>query len=187
MIGSMFLQLPKAHKKILEIVSALLVFTVLIVLYNVFHTSAGAGTSDPRYATYVIEDTPVTLINGYAEVSVVSGSASKVVIKYFGNKAIGDVNGDGLPDTAFILTGQSGGSGTFYYVVVAVKNSKGYIGTNAVFLGDRIAPQTTEIKNGTIVVNYAVRKTGQPMTAAPTVGVSKYLKIINGKLVTVKR
>jgi hypothetical protein len=74
------------------------------------------------------------------------------------------------------------GTGTFYYVVASLQTPSGYTGTNAIFLGDRIAPQTTEIKNGEIIVNYADRKPTDPMSAQPTVGVSKYFKIQNGIL-----
>jgi hypothetical protein len=111
---------------------------------------------------------------------------SSTGIKYFGNDATGDLNGDGQPDTAFLLTYDGGGSGTFYYVVVALTTADGgYIGTNAILLGDRIAPQTTEIKDGELIVNYADRKPSEPMSAPPSVGVSKYLKISNDALVEV--
>jgi hypothetical protein len=59
----------------------------------------------------------VTLTNGIAEVGVAPGSAPRVTTPYFGNEAIGDLNGDGLPDTGFVLTQSSGGSGTFCYAV----------------------------------------------------------------------
>ena len=97
--------------------------------------------------------------------------------------AIGDVNGDGKEDITFLLTQSGEGSGTFYYAVVALKTDNGYIGTNGVLLGDRIAPQTTEIRNGSIIVNYADRAKNEPMTSKPSVGISKYLTIHEGILV----
>jgi len=106
---------------------------------------------------------------------------------YFGNEAFGDLNGDGKEDIAFLLTQSPGGSGTFFYVAVALKITDGWQGTNAVFLGDRIAPQTTEIRDGEIIVNYAERKLNEPMTTPPSVGVSKYLKIVNNRLVEVAK
>lgn len=138
----------------------------------------GAGTNAGyKNATYIVEGQPVTLVNGSSTTDSAPGSASQTVTQYFGNEAAGDLNGDGVPDIAFILTQSGGGSGTFYYVVVALKTTTGYRGTNAVFLGDRIAPQTTEITNGQIIVNYADRAAGEPMTTAPSVGVSKYLTV----------
>lgn len=137
----------------------------------------------PKDATYQIEGNPVTLVNGLSEVEAAPGSASKTVTRYFGNEATGDLNGDGQPDVAFLLTQESGGSGTFFYVVAALQIESGSVGTNAILLGDRIAPQSTTIQDGTIVVNYAERKPGEPFTAAPSVGVSKYLKVVDGELV----
>jgi membrane-bound inhibitor of C-type lysozyme len=140
--------------------------------------TSGCGTvADYKNATYVIEGQPVMLVNGRAETAAAPGSASQTVTQYFGNEATGDLNGDGVPDVAFLLTQNSGGSGMFYYVVVALKTTNNYQGTNAILLGDRIAPQTTEIKNGQLIVNYADRAAGEPMTAQPSVGVSKYFKV----------
>lgn len=133
-------------------------------------------------ATYIIDGQPVTLSGGYSEIPIAPGSASKTITEYFGNEAVGDLNGDGTPDIAFLLTQTSGGSGTFYYVVVALKTSNGYQGTNAVFLGDRIAPQNTEIQNGEVIVNYADRNPAEPMTAQPSLGKSMYLKVVGATL-----
>ncbi|HQT82715.1 MAG TPA: hypothetical protein PLW99_01020 [Candidatus Paceibacterota bacterium] len=141
----------------------------------------------PALPTYLVNGQPVTLVNGRAETPAAPGSASSVVTQYFGNVATGDLNGDGKPDVAFLITQSTGGSGTFYYVVATlITPDGGYEGTNAVLLGDRIAPQTTEIRNGELIVNYAERKAGEPMTAQPSVGVSKYLKVENGQLVEVQ-
>jgi predicted lipoprotein with Yx(FWY)xxD motif len=136
---------------------------------------------DYKNISYTIDGQSVQLVDGHAESSIASSSA-KVVTQYFGNQAMGDVDGDGIADTAFILTQTTGGSGTFYYVVTALKMGDGYVGTNAVLLGDRIAPQITQIAYGQVVVNYAKRKESEPMTTPPSVGVSKYLRVIRGVL-----
>lgn len=107
----------------------------------------------------------------------------KKVPQYFGNEAYGDLNGDEMEDIAFIVTDSGGGSGTFFYIVVALKTQTGYEGTNGVFLGDRIAPQSTEVRGSEIVVNYADRKDDEPMVATPTVGISKYFVVENNELV----
>jgi hypothetical protein len=44
-------------------------------------------------------------------------------------------------------------------------------------LGDRIAPQNISINNGLIVVNYAERKSGEPMSAQPSIGVTKTFRV----------
>jgi len=128
---------------------------------------------DPQNCVYAIDGKNVALENGYSEEEAAPGSAEKIITRYFGNEALGDLNGDGLPDIAFIITQSSGGSGTFYYAVAALDSIDGCSGTNAILLGDRIAPQTTEIQNGKIIVNYADRKISEPMTAQPSVGITE--------------
>lgn len=151
---------------------------------RIVKSSPSDANSDANYKdiAYAIDGQAVTLVNGKAEVESAPGSASKTIMQYFGNEAVGDLNGDGSPDIAFLLTQTGGGSGTFYYVVVALKTASGYKGSNAILLGDRIAPQTTEIKDGVLLVNYADRKPGEPMTAQPSVGVSKYFKVTGSVL-----
>jgi hypothetical protein len=133
-------------------------------------------------ATYQIDGKSIALVNGLSEAEAAPSSASRIITRYFGNDAIGDLNGDGREDVAFLLTQDTGGSGTFYYVVVALRTATGYQGTNAVLLGDRIAPQTTHIENGMVVVNYADRKPDESFAIKPVVGISKYLKVIDSRL-----
>ena len=143
----------------------------------------------PQNGTYTIDGQPVTLVNGVAEQEAAPGSASKKVTKYFGNPVQLDLNSDGLMDTGFVLTLQGGGSGTFFYTAAALQQAGGsYLGTNAILLGDRIAPQSTNVDPNNpnqFIVNYADRKAGEPMSAQPTVGVSRTFKVDNGALVEV--
>ena len=170
-------------KKLLISSGIILVAIWLIILSTIYkfdftHNSLN-NDDKPNYidyknTAYLIEGQSVTLKNGSAESELAPDSASKSVTKYFGNDASGDLNGDGRIDQVFLLTQDNGGSGTFYYLAVALATNNGYKGLNTILLGDRIAPQTTEIKDGQIIVNYAERKAGEPMTTAPSVGVSRY-------------
>jgi hypothetical protein len=164
---------------------------VIIIIANGYKFNAQpqreTAVPDPipasiKDTTYVVEHQAVTLVNGLS-VMPIEGSATKVTTKYFGNEVAGDFNNDGRADTAFLLTQDTGGSGTFYYLVVALKTSTGYQGTNGILLGDRIAPQTTGYLNGLIVVNYADRGPKEPMTTIPTVGVSRYFRVDGSALV----
>lgn len=129
--------------------------------------------------SFRIQGEAITLVDGRHERESVPGGASKTVTTYFGNDAKGDFNGDGKEDTSFLVMQTTGGSGTFFYLATT-------LGGEALFLGDRIAPQTTEYRDGKIIVNYAERKAGEPMTAQPSVGVSKYFEVKNGSLVEIK-
>jgi len=142
---------------------------------------------DGPNTSFLIDDVLINLENGETQSEIVPDSASQITTKYFGNEAYGDIDNDGRTDVAFLVTQNGGGSGTFYYVVVALQVDTGYVGTNAVLLGDRIAPQTTEFKDGEFVVNYATRAFDEPMTVDPSVGVSKYLMLDQGLLVEVSK
>jgi hypothetical protein len=134
---------------------------------------------DPKNGTYLIDDKAVTLKDGYAEAEIVPGAASKEIVRYFGNEAKGDFDGNGQEDAVFILTREMGGSGVFYYVAAILGNGSG---TNALPIGDRIAPETSEFRNGMIIVNYADRKPEEDFSAEPSVGVSRYFRIVDGTL-----
>ena len=141
-------------------------------------------TFSPLSATYSIEGDLVMLVNGKSEQEEAPGSAIKIETTVFGEPAMGDLDGDGAQDAALILVYNPGGSGTFYYVVTALQNSESgeATGTNAVLLGDRIAPQNISIENGVVLVNYADRALDEPMSAQPSIGVSKWLAVENGVL-----
>ncbi len=132
--------------------------------------------------TYMIEGQHVKLLGGIAQQEATPSSASMSTTKVFGELTLGDLNGDGQNDAALILMQERGGSGTFYYLAVAYSSTTGIIGTNALLLGDRVAPQTLEIRDGLIIVNYATRKLDEPMSASPSLGVSLYARLIEGIL-----
>lgn len=140
------------------------------------------NVSDYKSIAYVIDGQRIKLENGYAESSAAPDSESKVTTRYFGNELKTDLNDDGREDIVFLLTQETGGSGLFYYAVAALNTEDGYVGSDGYLLGDRIAPQTTELSpnprhKNVIVVNYADRAPGEPMTSQPSEGKSAYLKL----------
>ena len=132
---------------------------------------------DPRNASYIIDGLSITLVDGVSEVEAAPGSASKIVTRYFGNEAVGDLNGDGRDDTVYLLSHSTGGSGLFYYAVAVLNKVDGYKVTNTFFVGDRISPQSTNIISSEIHVNFAERKPGEPMTVDPSQGAVLLLKV----------
>lgn len=137
---------------------------------------------DPLNASYAIEGQTVLLVNGRAEHETVPDSAIKTITSNWSEPVSGDLNNDGTDDAAFILTQDSGGSGTFFYVAVALNENGKARGINTILLGDRIAPQNISIKDGVVLVNYAVRNPDEPMAQAPSVGISGYYKVVDGVL-----
>lgn len=188
-------QAPKSKftNKVLFYIGCFVLFLIVVLLFifyprtpvdpnldsDVFGTQPKVYTFDPKNATYSIDGQSVTLVNGTSEVPSAPGSATKTTTRYFGNEAYGDIDGDDDNDAVFLLTQDSGGTGLFYYVVVALRTPTGYKLTNTFLVGDRIAPQSTEIHEDSkeLHVNFAERKAGEPMSAQPSVGAVLLLKV----------
>ncbi|MCR4328355.1 MAG: MliC family protein [Patescibacteria group bacterium] len=171
-------------------IKLVIIVIVAVSAYWIFGKSfhSAKNTLDFRNATYVIDNNPLTLTNGVSEQEAASGSATKVTTKIFGEPAYGDLNNDSINDAALIMVRDAGGSGTFYYAVALLDESENAAqGTNAVLLGDRIAPQNIEISNGQIIVHYAVRALDEPMSTQPSLGISKHLLIDGNTLEEGKR
>lgn len=155
----------------------IIIFLIILVFKIGINIKSTPTISDYKNTSYIINDQNVKLIDGMSTIESTPDSASKTITKYFGNEIKKDLNGDGRQDIAFLLTQDTGGSGTFFYIVAAINNENGYLGSNAFLLGDRIAPQNTESgTQNSIVVNYADRAPQEPMTVRPSIG--KSLRLI---------
>lgn len=138
--------------------------------------------SDPLNGTYKVDGQDVTFVNGKSEREIFTGNASKTMTSIFGQPVVGDLNNDGQTDQIFFVSQETGGTGIFFYVVAAVNKGGKYVGTSAVFLGDRIAPQNINIQDGIAAVNYATRREDESMTVSASVGVTRSFVIDNSQL-----
>lgn len=122
-----------------------------------------------RNASFMVNGALIRLVDGVSSATIPNSSA-KATTRYLGGEAEGDLNGDGLEDVAFWVTQDAGGSGTFFYVVVALKNPSGYTTTNAFLVGDRIVPEDMRIRTDAreLHVNFLGRTRDEPMTAPPS-------------------
>ncbi len=148
----------------------------------IYEAKQATAETDYKNAEFLIEGQRIKLENGVAETEAAPGSASKIITRYFGNEVKTDLDGDGREDIAFLLTQESGGSGTFFYAVAALKTERGYVGSDGYLLGDRVAPQSSNVSQNpshkyVVVFNYAERAPGEPMTTRPSIGKSAYLKL----------
>ncbi len=132
--------------------------------------------TDPLNARITIEGREFALVDGRY------GDTTETVT-VFGEPVLRDVDGDYDDDAVMLVVHEPGGSGSFYYVVAALKDGEEYVGTNAVLLGDRIAPQNVVVRNRVIMANFADRRAEDPMTAQPSEAQTAYIVYADGALV----
>lgn len=162
-------------------VIAIMVLVMVAGVYRFNFTDGGdiildTSKNDAKNISYVIDGQTFMLVNGKAEKEIAPGSASKQKISMFGDPVYDDFNGDGVKDAAVMLVSDGGGSGSFFYAVLAISTGTTFVSTNALLLGDRIAPQNINIDDGRAVYNYAERKVGEPMTTQSSTGKSLYVQ-----------
>ena len=141
-------------------------------------------SSGPFNAAYIIEGQEIRLHEGKASKQAAPGSATMIRTLIFGNPQYGDLNHDGFDDAVVLLGHLPGGSGNFFYVAAALFDGSGWKGTRAVFLGDRIIPESIEIKNGLVTVHYLDRRPDEPFSTPAAVETEKKM-ILNGNALSI--
>lgn len=145
---------------------------LILSMRSVMPESGDSGSRIPTAAkdlTVTIGTETFDLQNGLAEKPAAPGSAAMNTVRIVGDPVTGDVDGDGRPDAALLIENDPGGSGTFYYAVVAVNHGEGGLrASNALPLGDRIAPEGIEFDDGRFVYRFRERNPGESMAATPT-------------------
>ena len=143
-------------------------------------TTDNSFTPDPSSATFTFDDGAITLSNGRNTLE----EGGEVVLETFllQQRDSGDVNADKKDDTVILLAQSGGASGVFIYVAGYISGPVSYKGTNAVFVGDRISPESLSIKNGVITLKYLDRRPDEPFSAEPTVETSKQFVFKNGSI-----
>jgi putative hemolysin len=106
-----------------------------------------------KNAQYELPDIKtVQLVDGKFESKVGEG-ATQVNRVELTRVALGDLNGDGAQDGAVILAVNTGGSGTFIYLVALVSRNGAPQQVAAELLGDRVKVQNLAVKDGQIVLD----------------------------------
>ncbi len=132
----------------------------------------GEFQPDPSSATFSFYGEEVSLSNGQHE-SVEDELGSRTETILLEPRGYGDINDDKKADTVVFLVRSGVGSGVFVYVAGFVSGPVNYRGTGAIFLGDRISPVSLSVSGGVVPANYLDRKEDEPLSAEPTVAVSK--------------
>jgi hypothetical protein len=153
----------------LLLASAAALILLFVVMRSAIQQSSVAAPAEVKNITVTLDGDTVTLNDGVAEKPAAPGSAAQNTVRIVGEPVMGDATGDGRADAALLLENDPGGSGTFYYAVLAIDDDGSYRATNAVSLGDRIAPRGVEFTDGRFVYRYLERKPGEPLAVAPSV------------------
>lgn len=162
-------------KKILISVFALAVVLMAVLILFKAQKEQTVQAPNTLDTAFVIDGKEFALKDGKAESVIDPDAASVSKLTVFGSPAYGDLDADGDQDAALLLQYEVGGSGTFYYAALALLDGAEYKGSGTMFLGDRIAPQTIEIREGRAVYSFADRNAGEPMSAQPSVGKSVWV------------
>ncbi len=151
---------------------------------NIIETaSTPTSRPDASNATFIFDDGPITLKKGLNEQEIAPNSAVVQETTLTDTTEYGDINGDKKDDAVVVLMQTSGGSGVFIYLAAYVSGPVNYKGTNAIFIGDRIEPQSVSIKNSLVTLNYLDRKTNEPFSSKPTISMTQQFTYKNGELV----
>lgn len=127
--------------------------------------------------TITIENQNFAMNDGVGSLDAAPGSAIKNTVRILGDPVEGDIDGDGNVDAALTIQNDPGGTGVFYYAVVAINDGGSYRASNALPLGDRIEPQSVEFRDQRFVYTYAVRKPGDAMDVRPSVERSESIRL----------
>ena len=167
-------------------VLGVIVGAVAIAGFIRFNFTSGGDVVSDRKSSPEISDLTITIdtqefdmSDGVAEIAPSQGSGTANTLRLIGVPVLGDSDGDGNPDAALLVQHDPGGSGTFYYAVVAINDGGSYRASNAVLLGDRIEPRAVEFTDGRFVYTYAERKPGDAMSERGSVEKSVTVTVDN--------
>jgi len=157
---------------ILILILAVVVFSYIIYKSITPVSVKTEQVTDHKNATYTIDGVVTKLTDGRSVVVTDPVMETSVTTQYVGSEAKGDFDKDGREDIVFVVTQDTGGSGTFYYLLAALNKESGYVGSDSFLLGDRILPGATTVKGNVITANYTDRKPTDDFTVTPTVAKS---------------
>jgi hypothetical protein len=130
-------------------------------------STSGPSRPSPLSTSYRLSGRDVTLHDGKHDEPAAPGSAARNSTSVWGSPLEADLDGDGDLDAVVVLVNEPGGSGTFYYIAAATRQAEDYRGSEALLLGDRIAPQAVAFESGLVTVTFAERRAGDVPDNAP--------------------
>ncbi len=99
------------------------------------------------------EDTAIHLVDGMGTLVYGEGATERVQVGLVDDRvAFGDLDDDGIADAAVVAYLNSGGSGTFIYLIAVLDRDGAPVQAAHALLGDRVRPQSLTIQGGEIRV-----------------------------------
>ena len=139
---------------------------------------ASAHDIDPRNHSYLVEKEKVTLRDGHAR-KTIPGTTAVIISEIIRRPVYADLTADGSKEAVSIVRQHTGGSGTFYYLVVAARDRL----IESYFLGDRIKIVSVKVVEDMIKVEYLDRTIRQPMATKPSLRARMDFKLRDDRLV----
>lgn len=160
---------------------------ILVIVVVVLFQNVGSSSQDnpyeltrlpdsPLFASYKIDDREVALTDGVAD-GVKAGLTEGEQINVLGTPIFGDVNGDERDDAIVLLTYTNNTSVTQYYVALALKDSEGFLGINALRLKSDNVPQQAMIRDEFVEIKYTETGTTEDEEVQETVP-PQYFKLL---------
>lgn len=177
--------------RVILVLSVLILLAGFVVYISIFlgeHETALPDEArfslptNPLDATYRIEGEEVTLAQGVAEVSAAPGSASVVRTEVVGEPIVLQGMQEGSEVYALTLQQVTGGTGVFYYAALALKDEDGFLGSEAVYLGNRIENIALSPWGELVRVSYVGRATSTSFAEAPDQEVIRYFYVLGASL-----
>ncbi len=94
--------------------------------------------------------------------TVGAGTTVKPTVVLSPRRESGDLDGDGVPETALVLTSEPGGSGSFVYLAIAAWRGDRVVNLATTLLGDRVRVRALRIAGGKVLVDVQQGAPGDP-------------------------
>jgi len=140
---------------------------------------SAAALRNATYPSQYIDAGIVRLENGRYE-----DADLRIVVSLLPEYAVGDLDGDSIPDAAVILATNTGGTGTFEDLVFVMNRAGEPEPAASVFLGDRVPVEHIRILEGRVEVDLTMHGPGDPM-CCPTMDVTRQFDFEGGGIVEI--
>ena len=110
------------------------------------------------------ENSAIRLVDGMGALAYGEGATERVHVGLVDDRAaFGDLDDDGIADAAVVAYINSGGSGTFIYLIAVLDRDGAPVQAAHAFLGDRVRPENLAIESGEIQVEALAHGPDDPL------------------------